>query len=40
MIAETIEIAWAEVVAAWFHPAIFLVGLQQEGRVVDVAVDE
>ena len=40
MIAETIKIAWAEVVAAWFHPTIFLVGLQQKGRVVDVAVDE
>ena len=40
MIAETIEIAWAEVVAAWFHPAIFLVGLHQKECIVDVTIDE
>lgn len=40
MVAEPIEIAWAEVVASRFHATIFLVGLQQKGCVVDVAVNE
>ena len=40
MIAETIEIARTKIVAAGFHTTVFLVGHQQEGRVVDVAVDE
>ena len=40
MIAETIEVSWSQIVASWFHAAVFLVGFQQEGRVVDMAVDE
>ena len=40
MIAETIEVSWPQIVASWFHAAVFLVGFQQEGRVVDMAVDE
>lgn len=40
MIAETIEIFWAQIVAAWLHATIFLVRHKQKGCVIDTAADE
>lgn len=37
MVAETVHITWSEIIAAWLHTAIFLVGNKKERGVIDTA---